>query len=196
MNQPLQMPGVEGAAPALLTVEDFMAVVEAVPSLTDQAGKLELIDGIMVKMSPANNHHFLYQRQLFLKLHAIFGDGLNGYIAGQEPTFRLDDYNACDPDIAIMKLPEPGSFLNRPGDMILAVEVSDTTLAKDKGIKKRKYAAAGIAAYWVVDVKGKQVLVHAEPRDGDYLSLKTIPFGTPIGVPGSDAELTIETCGE
>jgi hypothetical protein len=54
-------------------------------------------------------------------------------------------------------------------DLLLAVEVSDTTLGHDLEEKRLRYAAAGIPAYWVADIVGQTLHVFADPRDGDYL---------------------------
>ena len=58
-------------------------------------------------------------------------------------------------------------------DVLLVIEVSDTTLAYDTGEKAELYAAAGIADYWVVDVAGQAIEVRREPVSGRYRSLKT-----------------------
>ena len=62
----------------------------------------------------------------------------------------------------------------------LIVEVADTTLADDLGEKAEDYASGGLAEYWVLDVKGRQILQHAGAANGAYAQRVAMPFGTKI----------------
>jgi Uma2 family endonuclease len=55
-----------------------------------------------------------------------------------------------------------------PGDLGLVVEVADTTLKRDRIVKKRIYATAGIPFYWVLDLTRHRLVVYSEPQGGDY----------------------------
>lgn len=156
------------------------------------AGKVELVEGVIVRMSPALNPHFHYQRQLFRRLDAIFGEGRDGYIVGQEPTVRLGPRTVRDPDVAILKDVGPICDINQAGDVLLVAEVSDTTLRQDRGSKSRTYAKAGIPHYWIVDVKGRKVELRSEPEGDRYGKVVRAMFGEPLFVPGTDATITID----
>jgi Uma2 family endonuclease len=59
----------------------------------------------------------------------------------------------------------------RPEDILLAVEVADTTLGFDLTTKAALYARAGIPEYWVLDVNGRRMIVHRDPQDGRFRSV-------------------------
>ncbi|MGB3723172.1 MAG: Uma2 family endonuclease [Pacificimonas sp.] len=189
MNQPVLLEEWE-EIPLKLTVDNFLEIIES--GALDQAGKLELVDGRIVRMNTAQNVHVMTQRQVFRKLDAIFGDGLDGYIVVQEPSYRLDDYNIRDPDVTIMKEPDLTRAINAPDMLLLAVEIADSSLARDRGPKRLAYAAAGFPHYWIVDTQGRQVEIYTDPSDGDYRTKTTVAFGTAIAVPGADKDITIE----
>ncbi len=68
------------------------------------------------------------------------------------------------------------AYMNRhagPIDLVLVVEVSDTSLLADLVVKARFYARAGIVEYWVLDLNARQLHIHRLPADGEY-SLITI----------------------
>ena len=191
MNKPL---AAELAAeePARLTVDEFLAIVTGDGPLSDWTGKIELVEGMIVRIDAAMNLHLYCQRQVFLKLDAIFGEGLKGHIAVQEPTFRFDDFNTRDPDVAIMKDVGPIRDINRTEDMALAVEISDTTLAKNRGPKRLAYAGGGVPVYWIVDVEHRRVELFSQPTDGDYLKKETVSFGEPLNIPLTDKTIVID----
>ncbi len=61
----------------------------------------------------------------------------------------------------------------QPQDILLIVEISDSTLRIDLETKAKLYARAEIAEYWVVDIPGKQLIVHREPSRGNYANIVT-----------------------
>jgi Uma2 family endonuclease len=78
-----------------------------------------------------------------------------------------------------------------PEDILLAVEIADSTLAHDISRKRQAYAVAGIRHYWVVDIAGQRVHCHSDPQDGDYATVTSIAFGDPVPVPGTAATITV-----
>jgi Uma2 family endonuclease len=178
--------GVE--VPARFTVEEFQQLVD---TGIFQGSKVELVEGVVVRMSPAMPRHVRIQRQLLLDLHSIFGEGIDGYVATFEMTVKLGDRTLRDIDIALVRgLAEAETYLG-PSAMLLAAEVSATTLHYDLNDKRIDYARGGIPHYWVVDVAGECVHVFGELIDGDYTSRHRVPFGQPLSVPGCDRSVTI-----
>jgi Uma2 family endonuclease len=188
MNRPAS--AITPEAPARFSVEEFMAMAGG--ALGEIVGKVELVDGVIVRMSPANYPHFSYQRQLFLALHDIFGRGIDGYVVGQELTVRLGPATVRDPDVAIFRDPGMISGIVGADAVLLAAEVSDATLRDDLGPKRLSYAAAGVPHYWVIDIAGRVVHRFSGPHDGDYLRDDPILFGEPLPVPGTDQTITID----
>ena len=158
----------------------------------DLPGKVELVDGVIIRMSPAHHPHFAMQRQLFRKLDAIFGDGIDGFIVGQELTVRLGEATVRLPDIAIFRDPGPIRGLPDRDVLLLVVEVSDTSLRDDLGAKRLTYAAAGVPAYWVVDLAARRIHRFVDSVDGDYGDETVIAFGEPLAVPGTGAAIAID----
>ena len=71
------------------------------------------------------------------------------------------------------------------------VEVSESSLDRDRHDKGRIYANDGIPVYWVVDGGHSIIHVHAEPVEGEYTNVRTVRFGEPLAVPGTDATITL-----
>ena len=71
-------------------------------------------------------------------------------------------------------------------DLALIVEVSDTTLRFDLTVKAKLYARASIQEYWTVDINGRRLIVHREPRGGTYQSVTAYSENvTPLAAPDS-----------
>ncbi len=181
----------EQEEPARFSVEEFMGMADA-GAFDDFAGKIELVEGVIVRMSPAQSEHFWYQRQLFVKLHALFGEDRDGWIVGQEPTVRIGKITVRDPDIAILRPPIVGKrTIFEAQNVLLVAEVSDSSLGKDRGSKRLGYAKAMIPNYWIVDIKGRRVEVMSRPQKGKYQDDVFVSFGEPIAVPGTDETIIV-----
>jgi Uma2 family endonuclease len=121
---------------------------------------LELIDGQLVVMSPVSDPHVASVN----RLNRLFVEPTDPEIAVsvQNPV-RIDEYNEPEPDVVLSTnlLGAP-----RPDDVLLLVEVSDSTLDYDRDVKTPLYARAGIPEVWIVNLEGQEVEVHRAP-DGD-----------------------------
>jgi Uma2 family endonuclease len=177
--------------PARFSAEEFMDMATA-GAFENIVGKIELVEGVIIRMSPAHAPHFRYQRELFVRLHEIFGAGQDGFIVGQTPTVRLAADTVRDPDVGILHVPEGLQGIFDAAHFLLAAEVSDSSLPKDRGSKRLSYARAGIPHYWVVDIRGRKVELWSSPDGGDYSAHRSIPFGDPIPVPGTDKTITLD----
>jgi Uma2 family endonuclease len=71
-----------------------------------------------------------------------------------------------------------------PEDVILLVEVSDSTLKFDRGGKLQLYAEAGIQEYWIVNLVDRAVEVYRDPHEGTYQTRRTAPVGESLPLPG------------
>jgi|SRR5215213_10988930 len=118
-----------------------------------------------------------------IKLGKIFermvGDEV--FVSSQNPV-HLDEYNEPEPDIALLK-PRDDFYtasLPAPPDVLLVVEVSDSTLEYDRETKKTLYAQAEIAEYWLVNLKDETVEFFTSPKNGVYRSAKVLEKGETI----------------
>jgi len=76
----------------------------------------------------------------------------------------------------------------RPEDVILAVEVSDTTLRRDRQVKLAMYASAGIPEFWIVNLEIREVEIYRSPAGDTYASVERKGPGnvvTIVGLPGA-----------
>jgi Uma2 family endonuclease len=85
-------------------------------------------------------------------------------------TVRLGDFSVPQPDLMLLKRREDFYFGRRPtaSDVLLLIEVSDSSFAYDQSTKRALYARYGVEEYWVVDVRGERVYVYSEPVGESY----------------------------
>lgn len=152
--------------------------------------KVELVDGELDRMPLPGNEHARRQMMVVVRLSRVVSEAL--LRAGTGIDLGNDTVLGCD--AAILRLPVEGvdNRMLRPDEVLLAVEIAETSRERDLGLKRMKYAAAGIAHYWVVDGERGVVHVHAEPVAGDYAEISTVRFGQPLLVPRTDATITID----
>jgi Uma2 family endonuclease len=134
----------------------------------------ELIEGELIRKVSKNHMHILVTLLLGQWLRRVFGD----LSVLQETSIDLRNADFAtsipEPDFAILRR----SFAEIPGraceaDLLLAIEVSDTTLNFDRTIKVALYARSAIPEYWVVDTNARRLVVHREPQQGVYQSILT-----------------------
>ena len=149
--------------------------------------KVELVDGELQFMQSPKNHHAMRQAQVVIRLAQVLGEARVRGEAG----IPLTDSTALTCDAAVLNAGVDLDRRFRPDDFTLVVEIAETTIRRDLGMKREKYAAAGIPVYWVVDGSRSTIHVHAEPVDGEYTSVRTVRFGEPLTVPGTGATITL-----
>ncbi|MBK8492706.1 MAG: Uma2 family endonuclease [Saprospirales bacterium] len=124
-------------------------------------------------ISPYHNSHVDKVAQFFiLKLNEKANIRTQGSV-------RLDNYSEPEPDICILKFRENFYSDQQPGpeDILLMVEVSLETLAKDRTLKLEKYARSGIPEYWIVIPEEGIVEVYRRPKEGAYQEKNTYGKG-------------------
>jgi Uma2 family endonuclease len=133
----------------------------AVGSFEDE--HVELLGGLLVAMSPQGAEHSDVVRRLAAMLVRAVGDRA---IVSTHSPLALGDESEPEPDVALVP---PGDYARQhPSTALLVIEVSDSSLRRDREIKAPLYAAAGIPEYWLVNVVDRAVEVHRAPRDGRY----------------------------
>jgi Uma2 family endonuclease len=122
---------------------------------------VELLEGWLVYKMPKNPPHRVTTKLTRNALEAIIPE--DWYVDTQEPITLID--SEPEPDVVIVR-GNTRDYLDRhPGaqDIALIVEVSDTTLERDRTSKKRLYARAGIPIYWIINLPEQQIEVYTEP---------------------------------
>lgn len=122
---------------------------------------VELLEGWLVFKMPKNPPHRVVTYLLRRLLERLLPEGW--YVDSQEPITTID--SEPEPDIAVVRGTALEYFDRHPGpqEVALVIEVADATLARDRLIKKRIYARAGIPIYWVVNLVKQQVEVYTQP---------------------------------
>ena len=85
-----------------------------------------------------------------------------------------------------------GNHLLVAHDLLLVIEVAETSVARDTTMKRFAYASGGIPHYWVIDGNRSVVYVYANPLEGDYTQFHSVGFGETLDVPGTDGTITID----
>ncbi|HEY3059134.1 MAG TPA: Uma2 family endonuclease [Chloroflexota bacterium] len=148
-----------------LTVAEFKALAEE--EGWDEDDRVELLDGEVIWLSPIGDPHAGCVNRLTRLFTLRYRDA--ALVSPQNPVL-LGDYDEPQPDLALLqpRADYYGTSTPTPPDILLLVEVADTTLRTDLGRKARIYAGAGVVEYWVVDLNKSVVYVHRDPRQGGY----------------------------
>ena len=165
------LPEPEIAAPAELmrwTREQFEEAVAK--GAFDDNPRIELLDGYILTMPVQSERHYRSVHKTSVLLSRVFGSGY--YVRLQAP-LALDHISDPEPDVAVVPGSPDDKPAERPSTAVLLVEVSDSTLAKDRGRKLRAYARNGIADYWIVNLLDGQLEVYREP-DGETYRARSI----------------------
>ena len=112
-----------------------------------------------------------------------------GFAVGPQSTHRAKPASMPEPDACVV--PETTSGVADVEQSVLLVEVSDTSLAKDRARKRRMYAVAGAPCYWIVEIPKRQVRVLTDPRDGDYRSETIVPEAAALRLPVVGKEIPV-----
>ncbi len=132
-------------------------------------GKYELIEGMILEKMGQSGRHARTIQALFNALLRLFS---GEQLLIQLPIRILNalgQYNEPLPNVAVTKEGYRAYKENPlPQDLLLVVEVSDTTLKSDLTTKASLYARAGVMEYWVVDLEANRVVVHRQPTETGY----------------------------
>jgi Uma2 family endonuclease len=133
--------------------------------------RVELIEGELLTMPPMGTPHYWAVATL---TRAIIEStlGRRVFLLPQLPIV-LSDITEPQPDLMLARL---------PADIVLLIEVSDSTLSFDRQRKMPIYARHGIAEYWILNVRDRQLEVHHTPVNGTYATASLLQPGTPASL--------------
>ena len=132
---------------------------------------VELIDGEIVVMTPIGNRHSACVASANRALVTAAGDEA---IVQPQGSVRLDLFYEPEPDLVLLR-PRTDFYsgrARRPQDVILIIEVADSSLEYDRDVKAPVYAAAGIPEYWLADLNANVVWRYSSPAGGAYRSVR------------------------
>lgn len=167
-----------------LTVADYHRMGEA--GILSRDDRVELVEGELVAMSPIGSRHAgVINRFTEVLVLAVVGRGL----VSVQNSIRLNDRTEPQPDLAVLK-PRTDSYFGAipgPGDVLLVIEVADSSLAYDRTVKVPLYAAHGIPEFWIADVSRREVEVYRRPEGDRYAVVTRAGVGAalePLLLPG------------
>ncbi len=161
------------------TTENFRRMTE-VGILPEESG-WEIIDGAVnekTSISAGNAGTVRKLSHIFGKL--VFGKAI---ISNRNP-IHIDQYNEPEPDIALL-VPRKDFYIEShltPNEVLLLIEVSDSTVEYDRDVKKTLYAEAEIAEFWLVNLKENTVERYSSPKNGSYRLAEILEPGETIKV--------------
>ncbi len=132
------------------TVAEYYRMAEV--GILHHTERVELLDGEIIVMAPMGDRHANGVRRIGQALQRMARLAVT--VSVQCP-LRLDDYSEPEPDVALLRFREDG-YITHPGpaDVLVVMEVSDSTLDFDREVKSKRYAAAGIPEMWVMNLPG------------------------------------------
>ena len=160
----------------VFTVTDFERMAET--GILSENDRVELIEGEIIEMSPIGKSHAACVDR-FVKLLSRLNDRVILRVQGP---IQLDDYSEPQPDLALLR-PRDDFYsvsLPRPADVLLVIEVADTTLQYDRFMKLPAYARAGIPEVWLANLPADRIELYAGPVDGAYTVIKHATRGEVI----------------
>ena len=148
--------------PYRLSVEQYHAMRDA--GIVTARDRVELLRGVLTQKMTKKPPHALVTRLVRGALEALVPEGY--FVDSQEPITTAD--SEPEPDVAVVR-GGPRDYADRhpgPGDTPLVVEVADASLERDRDAKAPLYASAGVAQYWLIDLRARRIEVFTNP-DGD-----------------------------
>ncbi len=159
VTNPRQTPDVPMEAVWRFSVEQYHQMIRL--DILTEDDPVELLEGWIIYKMPKNPPHPAATKLTLIALEKIVPQGW--YVDTQEP-ITLED-SEPEPDVAIIQGNTLDYLDRHPSsqNLALVVEIADSSLERDRTIKKRVYARAGIPVYWIVNLVEKQLEVYTEP---------------------------------
>lgn len=166
-----------------LSARDFWALDEA-GAFTNYA-RTELIEGEIWVVNALHTRHGRAHSELGAELVFALRQLDAGLVALVAPSTELSDDSIPEPDLAVAL--DSADKTLQGGNVRIAIEISDSTLAFDLGRKAALYARHAIPEYWVVDLESRVIHQHSAANAEGYADKRAVSFGTAIAsvaVPG------------
>jgi Uma2 family endonuclease len=156
------------------SVEEYYLMAKA--GILNEDDRVELIDGEIVEMAPIGSPHAGYVDRLNRLFTLRLGE--RGIVRVQNPV-RLSEHSEPLPDLALLRPRDDFYATAHPGpaDVLLLIEVADTSVDYDREVKARLYARAGITEYWLVDLPEQRIEVYRDPAAGEYRQVRLVRRG-------------------
>ena len=153
--------------------------------------RFELIEGELINKMGEGSPHAISVKFIYGWMISAFGFDYINQCTPIDVSPEDNPTSQPEPDICVLRSPfwkyrEP---IARPADIVMVIEVSATSLYTDLKNKAGLYARAGIPEYWILDVERRRLIVHREPEDGKYRSVRVYSESesiAPLAAPDRD----------
>lgn len=171
------------------TIDEYQRMGEA--GIFKNDDRVELIDGEIIQVSPIGQRHAGCVDRLNRILVTRLGE--LAIVRVQGP-IDIPPHSEPEPDITVLRpradFYTSGQYHPGPEETLLVVEVSDTTLAFDRGVKLRLYARSGVPELWIVNLRGEMIEIYRDPAAGEYRDVRRAQRGETVS-PQAFPEITI-----
>jgi Uma2 family endonuclease len=170
-----------------ITADEAMRMVEA--GILGDDEPVELLDGVLVEMSPQGPKHAASTRRLAKHLRAVYSG--NAEVLEEKP-LAASTHDLPEPDVAVVRPRDDDYFESHPTgrDAILIVELAWSSQRVDRS-KASIYAAGGVEVYWLVDLVARQLELRTTPVDGAYLVTRILGEDDVVELPESNERWTV-----
>jgi Uma2 family endonuclease len=161
------------------TADDFIQMVGST-AFEGMVGSVELFDGYLLEMQGKHLPHVRIQAALITKVTRHLEARSTHLTIVAEAMVRVNDRTVLEPDVTVFHDRPDLTKALEPADIALAIEVAESSLSYDLGAKADRYAQAGIADYWVINLAAKCTHVHRAPTADGYADQTAVPFDQPL----------------
>lgn len=170
------------------TVDEYDRMAAA--GVLTQCDRVELLDGEIVEMSPIGDRH----ASVVARISHVFSErlGRRSIVWGQNPVGLRVVRSVPQPDVALLRPRDDFYARGRPGpeDVLLLIEVMDTSAATDRDVKLPLYARAGIAEVWLADLGADTLEMYRWPTTVGYSDTRVLRRGERVS-PQAFPDLTL-----
>jgi len=166
-----------------LSLEDYYKMGEA--GILGEDSRVELIEGELIDMAPIGSRHV---RAVNILTELLVPQARGVAVVSVQNPVSLPPDNGPQPDIALLKprADDYGDSLPTAQDVLLIIEVADTTAKYDREVKAALYARHGVQEFWLVDLQEKAVEIYQEPGSKRYRKLlrpESVETISPVSLP-------------
>jgi len=150
--------------------------------------RVELLNRLVVELAPEGPEH----ADLSTDASEFFVTRARGRYQVRDAKPITIAETGSEPDIALVRRQAYRQGHPTPADVFLVIEFANSSLEKDTDEKRHAYAAAGIADYWVANLKGGELIVYREPQGDDYRLEQRLRDGTIAPLAFPDVEIEVQ----
>lgn len=172
----------------LFTTDEYHVMLEA--GILNEDDRVELIEGEILEMAPIGSFHVGGVNRLTALFTALLGS--RAVVSVQNPVI-LDKRSEPQPDLVILRFREDyyASGLPTPSDVLLLIEIADSSFQFDRDVKAGLYARHGVPEVWLQDIEHSALLVHRNSSPEGYRDVRIFRCGEQVS-PLAFPDLVIE----